>query len=106
MDGHVVEALRLLREAGRLDFLADGGERGTRPARQAANGVAAAVTACSSPRGRRGGPLVQRERCGSEDGDPGGIVAVSTPWDEEKAGPVWLAEWSGSVAGRRCGPRR
>ncbi|KAJ1165501.1 hypothetical protein NDU88_005928 [Pleurodeles waltl] len=38
MDGRVVEALRLLREAGRLDLLADGGDRGARPARQAANG--------------------------------------------------------------------
>ncbi|KAJ1152205.1 hypothetical protein NDU88_004982 [Pleurodeles waltl] len=52
MDGRVMEALRLLREAVRLDLLADGGDRSARVAWQAANGVA--VAACSPPRGKRG----------------------------------------------------
>ncbi|KAJ1200494.1 hypothetical protein NDU88_004318 [Pleurodeles waltl] len=54
MDGQVMEALRLLRKAGRLDLLADGGDHCARPARHTASGVAAAVAACSPPRGKRG----------------------------------------------------
>ncbi|KAJ1189617.1 hypothetical protein NDU88_006361 [Pleurodeles waltl] len=52
MDPRVRQALRLLEEAGRLDLLAEDGARRERPARQAASGVAAAVAACSPPRGR------------------------------------------------------
>ncbi|KAJ1211285.1 hypothetical protein NDU88_006646 [Pleurodeles waltl] len=62
MDRRVTEALRLLREAGWLDLLADGGGRGARPAREAAKGVAAAIAACSPPRGTRGRPGVQVRR--------------------------------------------
>ncbi|KAJ1141198.1 hypothetical protein NDU88_007533 [Pleurodeles waltl] len=52
MDPRVEEAMRLLKEAGRLDLLAEGGACRVRPARQSASGVAA----CSPPRksgGRR-----------------------------------------------------
>ncbi|KAJ1162435.1 hypothetical protein NDU88_002903 [Pleurodeles waltl] len=52
MDPRVRQAIRLLEEAGRLDLLAEDGARRERPARQAASGVAAAVAACSPPRGR------------------------------------------------------
>ncbi|KAJ1190208.1 hypothetical protein NDU88_006946 [Pleurodeles waltl] len=52
MDPRVRQALRLLEEAGRLDLLAEDGARRERPVRQAASGVAAAVAACSPPRGR------------------------------------------------------
>ncbi|KAJ1140531.1 hypothetical protein NDU88_006882 [Pleurodeles waltl] len=66
--------MRLLRDAGRLDLLADGGACRERPTRRAASGVAAAVAACSLPRksgglrapqgngeyGERPGPSVQR----------------------------------------------
>ncbi|KAJ1187273.1 hypothetical protein NDU88_004051 [Pleurodeles waltl] len=72
MDGRVVETLRLLRKAGRLDLLADGGERGACLPRKVANGVAAAVAACSPPHGRRGGPLVQVRRSGLGRGRGGG----------------------------------
>ncbi|KAJ1137476.1 hypothetical protein NDU88_003874 [Pleurodeles waltl] len=51
MDERVAQALRLLREAGRLDLLvagADGGVGG-RPALRAASQVVAAVVACSPP---------------------------------------------------------
>ncbi|KAJ1197247.1 hypothetical protein NDU88_001109 [Pleurodeles waltl] len=42
------EALRLLREAGRLDILKEGVEGPSRPPQRASGGVAAAVIACSS----------------------------------------------------------
>ncbi|KAJ1149488.1 hypothetical protein NDU88_002295 [Pleurodeles waltl] len=53
MDPRVHQALQLLEEAGWLDLLVEVGARHERPARQAARGVAAAVAACSPPRGSR-----------------------------------------------------
>ncbi|KAJ1215002.1 hypothetical protein NDU88_002612 [Pleurodeles waltl] len=53
MDGLVAEALRLLREAGCLDLLAEGVVGSARPTRRAAGSVAAAVAACSPPRSAR-----------------------------------------------------
>ncbi|KAJ1156030.1 hypothetical protein NDU88_008755 [Pleurodeles waltl] len=66
MDARVAEAMRLLREAGRLDLLADGVACRERPMRQAASGVTAAVAACSSPRssGGRRVPHVRSVRGG------------------------------------------
>ncbi|KAJ1104574.1 hypothetical protein NDU88_001984 [Pleurodeles waltl] len=57
-DARVQEALRLLREAGRLDLIQ--GELGalSRPPRWASGGVAAAVLACSEPRGAASRQLV------------------------------------------------
>ncbi|KAJ1175410.1 hypothetical protein NDU88_000698 [Pleurodeles waltl] len=49
-DAKVLEALALLRQAGRLDLLKDGALAPARPARRASAGVAAAVAACSPPR--------------------------------------------------------
>ncbi|KAJ1097141.1 hypothetical protein NDU88_002268 [Pleurodeles waltl] len=54
MDPRVLQAMQLLKEAGRLDLLVEGGARRERPARQAASGVAATVAACSPPRGSGG----------------------------------------------------
>ncbi|KAJ1106080.1 hypothetical protein NDU88_003483 [Pleurodeles waltl] len=51
--------MRLLREAGRLDLLAEGVACRERPMWQAASGVAAAVAACSSPRSSGGRPAPQ-----------------------------------------------
>ncbi|KAJ1205314.1 hypothetical protein NDU88_000749 [Pleurodeles waltl] len=62
MDRRVVQALQLLQEAGHLDLLAAGVDRRARLVRQAASGVAAAVAACSPPRGRRGGATTQVRR--------------------------------------------
>ncbi|KAJ1159641.1 hypothetical protein NDU88_000146 [Pleurodeles waltl] len=66
MDPRVEEAMRLLREAGCLDLLADGGACRERPTRQAASGVAAAVAACSPPRksGGRRAPQLRSVRAG------------------------------------------
>ncbi|KAJ1137475.1 hypothetical protein NDU88_003873 [Pleurodeles waltl] len=59
MDERVAQALRLLREAGRLDLLAAGADGGVggRPALRAASQVVAAVVACSpraAPKRRSG----------------------------------------------------
>ncbi|KAJ1139759.1 hypothetical protein NDU88_006126 [Pleurodeles waltl] len=62
MDRRVAQAIQLLQEAGRLDLLAAGADRRSRPARQAANGVTAAVAACSPTRGRCGGAAKQVTR--------------------------------------------
>ncbi|KAJ1104446.1 hypothetical protein NDU88_001858 [Pleurodeles waltl] len=51
MDPRVRQVMQLLKEAGRLDLLVEAGARRKRPARQGASGVAAAVAACSPPRG-------------------------------------------------------
>ncbi|KAJ1197918.1 hypothetical protein NDU88_001762 [Pleurodeles waltl] len=59
-DARVQEALRILREAGRLDLIQ--GELGapSRPPRRASGGVAAAVLACSESRGAASRQLVSR----------------------------------------------
>ncbi|KAJ1213768.1 hypothetical protein NDU88_001399 [Pleurodeles waltl] len=49
-EAKVMEAVALLRQAGRLDLLREGALALTRPARRASAGVAAAVAACSPPR--------------------------------------------------------
>ncbi|KAJ1197594.1 hypothetical protein NDU88_001451 [Pleurodeles waltl] len=49
-DPKVLEAVTLLRQAGRLDLLKEGALEPGRPARRASAGVAAAVAACSPPR--------------------------------------------------------
>ncbi|KAJ1135602.1 hypothetical protein NDU88_002040 [Pleurodeles waltl] len=49
-EAKVLEAVALLRQAGRIDLLKDGALALTRPARKASAGVAAAVAACSPPR--------------------------------------------------------
>ncbi|KAJ1164252.1 hypothetical protein NDU88_004697 [Pleurodeles waltl] len=49
-DPKVLEAVALLRQAGRLDLLREGALESGRPARRASAGVAAAVAACSPPR--------------------------------------------------------
>ncbi|KAJ1108531.1 hypothetical protein NDU88_005907 [Pleurodeles waltl] len=53
MDQRVIRAMELLKEAGRLDLIAAPAAPRARPARRAASGVAAAVVACSPPRGRQ-----------------------------------------------------
>ncbi|KAJ1115551.1 hypothetical protein NDU88_003774 [Pleurodeles waltl] len=50
VEAKVLEAVALLRQAGRMDFLKDGALAPGRPARRASAGVAAAVAACSPPR--------------------------------------------------------
>ncbi|KAJ1165258.1 hypothetical protein NDU88_005686 [Pleurodeles waltl] len=72
-DGKVQEAMRLLREAGRLNLIQGGVGGPSRPSRRASSGVAAAVLACSTSRGgarkqpvsRRGGGRA-RVRAGDE----------------------------------------
>ncbi|KAJ1200406.1 hypothetical protein NDU88_004230 [Pleurodeles waltl] len=73
MDARVAEAMRLLREASRLDLLADGVACCERPMRQAASGVAAAVAACSSPWSGRG------RRAPQEPTQPAGDPAEAWP---------------------------
>ncbi|KAJ1140270.1 hypothetical protein NDU88_006627 [Pleurodeles waltl] len=51
MDQRVIRAMELLREAGRHDLIAAPAAARERPVRRAAGGVAAAVAACSPPRG-------------------------------------------------------
>ncbi|KAJ1141124.1 hypothetical protein NDU88_007459 [Pleurodeles waltl] len=46
------------------------------------------------------------EWSGSEDGDPGGLVTGSAPWEEEKAGPVRLAGLNLCTLAGQCGPRQ
>ncbi|KAJ1207826.1 hypothetical protein NDU88_003216 [Pleurodeles waltl] len=53
-DPKILEAVALLRQAGRLDLLVDGALAPERPARRASAGVAAAVAACSPPRSSGG----------------------------------------------------
>ncbi|KAJ1180181.1 hypothetical protein NDU88_005405 [Pleurodeles waltl] len=62
MDRRVLQGTQLLQEAGCLDLLAAGVGRLARPARQAADGLAAAVAAFSPPRGKRGRPSRQVSR--------------------------------------------
>ncbi|KAJ1151941.1 hypothetical protein NDU88_004720 [Pleurodeles waltl] len=83
MDARVAEAMRLLREAGHLDLLADGVACRERLMRQAASGVAAAVAACSSPRsgGGRWAPQVRSVRggkvCAGRAGTPSRQLATA-----------------------------
>ncbi|KAJ1082038.1 hypothetical protein NDU88_002209 [Pleurodeles waltl] len=76
MDPRGEEAMRLLKEAGRLDLLADGEACRERPARQASRGVAAAVAACSPPRSG-GQRALQVRRGGSGRGRAGRVGAPS-----------------------------
>ncbi|KAJ1187963.1 hypothetical protein NDU88_004728 [Pleurodeles waltl] len=60
MDQRVLRAMELLKEAARLDLLAAPAARRERPVRRAVSGVAAAVAACSPPRGSQKQPAVSR----------------------------------------------
>ncbi|KAJ1201988.1 hypothetical protein NDU88_005792 [Pleurodeles waltl] len=84
MDRRVIQAMQLLREAGRLDLLAEPAARRDRPVRRAASEVVAAVAACSPPRGnrRRLAPQVRRAgggrgRCVSATAPTGRVVGGS-----------------------------
>ncbi|KAJ1149699.1 hypothetical protein NDU88_002504 [Pleurodeles waltl] len=50
LDAKVLEAVALLKQAGRMDLLREEALAPGRPARRASAGVAAAVAACSPPR--------------------------------------------------------
>ncbi|KAJ1125870.1 hypothetical protein NDU88_004285 [Pleurodeles waltl] len=106
MDRRVIQAMQLLRKAGRLDLLVENDARRDRPVWRAESGVAAAVAACSPPRRIRVRSAPQGERSGSEDGDPGELLTGSAPWEEEKAGPVRLAGLHLNALTGRCGPRQ
>ncbi|KAJ1137027.1 hypothetical protein NDU88_003440 [Pleurodeles waltl] len=87
MDARVEEAMRLLREAGRLDLLADGVACRDCLVRQAASGVAAAVAACSPPRssGGRRAPQVRsvaagKVRAGRAGAPSRRLAATVTGW--------------------------
>ncbi|KAJ1159814.1 hypothetical protein NDU88_000319 [Pleurodeles waltl] len=84
VDPRVKQALQLLQAAGRLDLLADGVGRRARSARQAASGVAAAVTAYSPPRGKRRRALPQVRRMGLGWGQ-GGCADAAT---QQHAGQI------------------
>ncbi|KAJ1177528.1 hypothetical protein NDU88_002783 [Pleurodeles waltl] len=71
MDPRVRQAMQLLKEAGRLDLLVEVGARHERPAHQAASGVAAAVAACSPPRGSGGRRATQVRGLGFGKGQAG-----------------------------------
>ncbi|KAJ1171797.1 hypothetical protein NDU88_003655 [Pleurodeles waltl] len=102
-DSRVQEALRLLREAGRLDLIQ--GELGapSRPPRRASGGVAAAVLACSEPRGaasrqlvrgRGGGRLRARgegRRAGARSFGDRRVVARDSPKRRNAAGRVHIS---------------
>ncbi|KAJ1180548.1 hypothetical protein NDU88_005769 [Pleurodeles waltl] len=68
MDQRVLRATELLKEAGRLDLLTAPAARRERPVRRAAGGVAAAVAACSPPRGSQKRPAPQVSRAGGRRG--------------------------------------
>ncbi|KAJ1210663.1 hypothetical protein NDU88_006025 [Pleurodeles waltl] len=105
MNQRVIHVMELLREAGRLDLVAAPAARRERPVRRAASGVAAAVAACSPPRGSQKRPAPQGVPSGSEDGDPGELLTGSEPWEEEeKAGPS-TASWIGPYRGETVRPR-
>ncbi|KAJ1209566.1 hypothetical protein NDU88_004940 [Pleurodeles waltl] len=70
-DTKVLEAVALLRQAGRLDLLKEGALAPTRPARRASAGAAAAVAACSPPRGPTGGKVRGPARGVGAKGGPG-----------------------------------
>ncbi|KAJ1166729.1 hypothetical protein NDU88_007126 [Pleurodeles waltl] len=76
MDPRVEEAMRLLKEAGRLDLLAEGGACRVRPAWQAASGVAAAVAVCSAPQKSGGRRAPQVRSIGSGRGRTGSVWAA------------------------------
>ncbi|KAJ1104265.1 hypothetical protein NDU88_001677 [Pleurodeles waltl] len=55
--------------------------------------------------------FLQGEQSGSEDGDPGGLVTGSAPWEEEKVGPCaagWMEPWrvGGTVRAKAIAQRR
>ncbi|KAJ1128301.1 hypothetical protein NDU88_006680 [Pleurodeles waltl] len=80
---YVQAALSLLKKAGRMDLVRQEALPALRPARKAAQGVAAAVMACSPP--RAGARLGQGELRGR--GEPGERRAAQSPWPEELAEP-------------------
>ncbi|KAJ1140871.1 hypothetical protein NDU88_007209 [Pleurodeles waltl] len=80
MDRRVLQAMQLLQEAGCLDLLAAGVGRQARPARQAADGVAPAIAACSPPRGKRGRLLGQVSGVGLGQGWVLRRVRPATSW--------------------------
>ncbi|KAJ1129025.1 hypothetical protein NDU88_007396 [Pleurodeles waltl] len=98
-DAKVLEALALLKQAGRMDLLREEALVPGRPARRASAGVAAAVAACSPPRPAGGA----QDTLDFEEEDPGEEEAARTPWEEAKAGPGAGSRMSS--AGRR-GRRR
>ncbi|KAJ1206123.1 hypothetical protein NDU88_001532 [Pleurodeles waltl] len=70
----VQEALRLLREEGRLGILKEGVGGPSRPPRRASGSVEAAVIACSSPRAAYGRQAVRRRGGGRCRGRVGGAA--------------------------------
>ncbi|KAJ1209843.1 hypothetical protein NDU88_005215 [Pleurodeles waltl] len=72
-DFKVQEALRLLREAGRLDLIQGGVGGPSRPPRRASGRVAATVLACSTMRGGARKQAVSRRGRGRVRGRVGGI---------------------------------
>ncbi|KAJ1144935.1 hypothetical protein NDU88_011229 [Pleurodeles waltl] len=102
-DARVQEALRLLREAGRLDLIQGDLGAPSRPPRRASGGVAAAVLACSEPRGaaslqlvsgRGGGRLRARgegRRTGARSFGDRRVVARDSPKRRNATGRVHLS---------------
>ncbi|KAJ1099394.1 hypothetical protein NDU88_004495 [Pleurodeles waltl] len=96
----VRQVLSLLEEASRLDLLAPAAHPHVRPVRRAAAGVAAAVLACSPPRGYAdtSGEQVMADTIQSSRG----LQTAQDPRGEEKAEPRaagWIYEGSEGSAG-------
>ncbi|KAJ1089132.1 hypothetical protein NDU88_002283 [Pleurodeles waltl] len=97
-DAKVLEAVALLKQAGRMDLLKEEALVPGRPARRASAGVATAVADCSPPHAAGGleGTL------DFEADDRGKQGAARTPWDEAKAGTGAASRMSSAVRrGRR-----
>ncbi|KAJ1106187.1 hypothetical protein NDU88_003590 [Pleurodeles waltl] len=105
-DPKVLEAVALLRQAGRLDLLREGALEPGRPARRSSAGVAAAVTACSPPRlveKVRGVGTGARARGGTKAGRVRAMrpaVRPAAAGDSSEAGPGWVQP--GGSQARRC----
>ncbi|KAJ1142761.1 hypothetical protein NDU88_009074 [Pleurodeles waltl] len=91
MDRRVIQAMKLLREAGRLDLLVEGTAHKDRPVQRVASGVAAAVAACSPPRRSQVRATPQVRRVGGGRGrsrGSGGVFRRQRPFGERPQSPI------------------
>ncbi|KAJ1175169.1 hypothetical protein NDU88_000460 [Pleurodeles waltl] len=95
-EAKVLEAVVLLRQAGRLDLLKEGALAPTRPARRASAGVAAAVAACSPPRVAAADKVRGASRGAGAKGGQGEVLWAGTGWGIPKGFPGAGTRWTAS----------
>ncbi|KAJ1126402.1 hypothetical protein NDU88_004810 [Pleurodeles waltl] len=98
-EAKVMEAVALLRQAGRLDLLREGALAPTRPARRASAGVAAAVAACSPSRVAGVGKVRGPSRGAGARGGPG--AGLGRVYGRERVGETPRVSREPGRAGRR-----